>query len=174
MDATLALGRVEWLQYYKDYIWMLWKVTLLWGVTVVLLLLVPLKERTILKGLPLTWMNLFISGREVIKHWLQNYFNGSSQLPKLEQSLSLTLVSHNFDFIIYTILILSARPEHDASEPVNSNDIGYEFINGHASRRPLFDSLSLQRYIILCSQVLDPSANHYLRHPALYTLVSTQ
>lgn len=47
-----------------------------------------------------------------------------------------------------------AGPEHDAFEPVKTlNDIGYEFINRHASRRPLFDSLNLQRYIILCSQV---------------------
>ncbi|CAH9088095.1 unnamed protein product [Cuscuta epithymum] len=44
--------------------------------------------------------------------------------------------------------------EHEA-EPSNLSDIGYHFINGqqHASRSPLFDSMSLQRYIILCSQV---------------------
>ncbi|RAL40907.1 hypothetical protein DM860_008605 [Cuscuta australis] len=50
-----------------------------------------------------------------------------------------------------------AGPEHDgAVEPVNLRDISYDFISGqHASRTPLFDSIGLQRYIILCSQHVD-------------------
>ncbi|XP_038903092.1 protein farnesyltransferase subunit beta [Benincasa hispida] len=36
---------------------------------------------------------------------------------------------------------------------VNFNDIGYEFIKKHPSSQPLFNSLALQQYILLCAQV---------------------
>ncbi|GMN42497.1 hypothetical protein TIFTF001_011702 [Ficus carica] len=41
-----------------------------------------------------------------------------------------------------------------ASHPLNYNDIGYDFISRHSEMQPLFDSLALQQYILLCSQSL--------------------
>lgn len=39
------------------------------------------------------------------------------------------------------------------SQKVNFNDIGYEFIKKRPSSQPLFNSLALQQYILLCAQV---------------------
>ncbi|KAA0053672.1 protein farnesyltransferase subunit beta [Cucumis melo var. makuwa] len=41
----------------------------------------------------------------------------------------------------------------DTSRKVNYNDVGYEFIKKHPSSQPLFNSLALQQYILLCAQV---------------------
>ncbi|XP_015879174.1 protein farnesyltransferase subunit beta [Ziziphus jujuba] len=43
-------------------------------------------------------------------------------------------------------------PGFNASSSVNLNDIGYNFINRHPEMEPLFQSMALQQYILLCAQ----------------------
>ncbi|PRQ52688.1 putative protein farnesyltransferase [Rosa chinensis] len=38
--------------------------------------------------------------------------------------------------------------------PVNYNDIGYDFINRSVEMKPLFHAIALQRYILLCTQIV--------------------
>ncbi|KAF5961702.1 hypothetical protein HYC85_002911 [Camellia sinensis] len=43
--------------------------------------------------------------------------------------------------------------KHNAGDPVNFFNIGLNFIREHAELEPLFHSMALQQYVILCSQV---------------------
>ncbi|XP_041004614.1 protein farnesyltransferase subunit beta [Juglans microcarpa x Juglans regia] len=43
----------------------------------------------------------------------------------------------------------------NASSPLNLNSIGYSFIKQPAEEEPLFHSLALQQYILLCAQVME-------------------
>ncbi|THG08367.1 hypothetical protein TEA_000936 [Camellia sinensis var. sinensis] len=43
--------------------------------------------------------------------------------------------------------------KHHAGDPVNFFNIGLNFIREHAELEPLFHSMALQQYVILCSQV---------------------
>lgn len=43
--------------------------------------------------------------------------------------------------------------QHNAGDPVNFFNIGLNFIRDHAELEPLFHSMALQQYVILCSQV---------------------
>ncbi|PIM99780.1 Protein geranylgeranyltransferase Type I, beta subunit [Handroanthus impetiginosus] len=42
--------------------------------------------------------------------------------------------------------------QSNASPPTESNNIGYNFIKGPIGMRPIFNSMALQQYILLCSQ----------------------
>lgn len=49
---------------------------------------------------------------------------------------------------------------------VNFNDIGYNFVKRPIEMEPLFHSLALQQYILLCSQVwfsnIDPFCDNWM------------
>ncbi|KAE8706255.1 Protein farnesyltransferase subunit beta [Hibiscus syriacus] len=49
----------------------------------------------------------------------------------------------------------SQKDHHDTSSRVNVADIGHNSSKGHAKVNPLFNSLALQQYILLCSQDLN-------------------
>ncbi|XP_059670160.1 protein farnesyltransferase subunit beta-like isoform X2 [Cornus florida] len=43
--------------------------------------------------------------------------------------------------------------EQNVSDPVNLFNIGFDFIKGRSKMEPLFNSIALQQYILLCSQL---------------------
>ncbi|MCD9558772.1 hypothetical protein HAX54_016389 [Datura stramonium] len=48
---------------------------------------------------------------------------------------------------------LGQEGQENASDTTKKADIGYEFINRPIAMRPLFDSMYLQQYVLLCSQI---------------------
>lgn len=45
-----------------------------------------------------------------------------------------------------------AAGQPNSSHPADVNNVGYNFIKGHVHMKPLFNSMALQQYILLCSQ----------------------
>lgn len=54
-------------------------------------------------------------------------------------------------FLMHFVLIISGL--HDTSGSAKFSNIGFNFLEEPAEMEPLFHSIALQQYIILCSQV---------------------